>query len=275
MKLRVVPASRGWVWVRQGLMLSRQQTLGFISLLGLVVTLGMVMMAVPVIGPIVVVTAMPAAWMAFMLASRRALMGQRITPAVLIEALIDPTTRAQWLRLGSMYALATVVVMLLASMLGPDMDTLVKAMEAAQDSEEAFSDPVLINSMLWRMGLTIPVTLAFWHTPALLHWGRIPVGKALFFSAVASWRNLGAFVVYGACWAALVIMIGLPVQAIASMVSEPVLSTMVAASAGLWLASAFYASLYFSVVDCFEATADDGSTNWSVPEAKPVDPIKP
>lgn len=272
MKLRVVAASRGWVWVRQGIMLCRQQSLGFVSLLGLFITAAMVLMAVPVIGPLVVVAAMPAAWMAFMLASRRALSGQRITPGVMIEALKDASTRGQWLRLGALYTLATVVVMLLASVLGPDMEALVKALEEAKDSQEAMDNSVLISSMLWRVGLTIPVTLAFWHTPALVHWGRISVGKALFFSAVASWRNLGAFAVYGACWAAVILAVGLPVQAVVSIIPEPTIATMLVAAVGMWVMSAFYASLYFTVVECFDASkASGGDDDWT-PEDDTVKP---
>lgn len=247
-------------------MLSRQQTLGFVSLLGLFITGALVLMAIPAIGPLLVISAMPAAWMAFMLASRRVMVGERITPGVMIEALKDPITRPQWLRLGSLYALATVLVMVLASYLGPDLESLAKALESAKGSEEALSDPVLIQSMLWRIGLTLPVSLVFWHVPALIHWARLPLGKALFFSAVACWRNLGAFTVYGACWVAMVLLVGVPIQLVAAIIPEPVIATMFAAAAGLWVASAFYASLYFSVVECFDASRDDGSQDWSVEE---------
>lgn len=274
MKLRVLPASRGWVWVRQGVLLCRQQTLGFVSLLGLFLTGALVLMAVPLIGPVIVISAMPAIWMAFMLASRRVMLGQRITPSVMIEALADPQQRPTWLRLGSLYAAATVVVMVLASYLGPDMEALGKALEAAQASEDAIGNPVLIQSMLWRLSLTLPVSLVFWHTPALIHWARLPLGKALFFSAVASWRNLGAFAVYGLSWAAVIALVALPIQAIAILVPEPTVATMAAAAAGLWLAAAFYASLYFSVVECFDARKDDGTQDWS-PESEAKPAVKP
>jgi hypothetical protein len=264
MKLKVVPASRGWAWTRQGLLLSRQQPLGFVSLLGLIITAAMILMALPLIGPLIVISLMPVVWMAFMLASRRALTGQRITPGVLIEALADPATRPQWLRLGGAYTVATMVVMALSSVLGPDMDAMVKALEAAKDSQEALDDPVLLSSLLWRVGLTLPVSLVFWHTPALLHWAHLPAGKALFFSAVACWRNLGAFLVFGASWLALIVLVGLPIQAIAALIPEPTISAMVAAAAGLWLVGAFYASLYFSVVECF-----DNGQDWQAPQPPP------
>jgi hypothetical protein len=270
MKLKVVPASQGFAWMKSGVQLCLKQPLGFVSLLGLLITGAMVLMALPLIGPLLVVTAMPVVWMAFMLASRRVLQGQRITPNLLIEPLKDPVQRRQWLRLGGLYAGATLIVMVVAGLLGPDMADLAKAIEAAEKSESVLNDPTVITSMLWRMGLTVPMSLLFWHTPALLFWGRIPPVKALFFSAVASWRNLGAFAVYGVSWIGALLLVGVPLQLLAAVVPEPLIVNMVAVAAGLWVAAAFYASLYFSVVECFE---DPGTTE---PGLQPPgdDPLK-
>ena len=46
------------------------------------------------------------------------------------------------------------------------------------------------------MALYLPLSLAFWHAPALMHWHRVPPAKSIFFSLVACWRNLLAFVGY-------------------------------------------------------------------------------
>jgi hypothetical protein len=107
--------------------------------------------------------------------------------------------------------------------------------------------------MAWRMALTLPISLLFWHTPALVLWGRQPVAKALFFSAVATWRNLGAFIMYGACWLGVMLAIALADRALLALIPEPLVATTVAMIAGMWMAAAFYASLYFTVVDCFDA----------------------
>ena len=39
------------------------------------------------------------------------------------------------------------------------------------------------------------------------------------------------------------------------------LGNVLAIAGGMWVASAFYASLYFTVVDCFESPADVSPTN--------------
>ncbi len=49
----------------------------------------------------------------------------------------------------------------------------------------------------------LPVALLMWYAPMLAAWHGLPAGKALFFSFVAVWRNLGAFVVYGLGWLAI------------------------------------------------------------------------
>ena len=259
MKLKVVPASQGLLWVRQGMRLCLKQPLTFVSLLGMMLTSAMLLMAVPLLGLFVVVAAMPVVWMVFMLASRQVAAGQRVTPLLLAEPLRSAPQRMQWLKLGALYALATVVIMVLAGLLGPGLGELATALESVDGAQAAWSHPVVQASVLWRLGLTVPVALLFWHTPALLHWGQVPVGKALFFSAVASWRNLGAFVLYGAGWAGALLALGAAVQLISVVLPVPVLAAMAAVAGGMWWAAAFYASLYFSVVDCFEPDAPHAS----------------
>jgi hypothetical protein len=252
MKLRVVPASRGLSWVQQGLGLCIKQPMGLVSLLGLILTLAMLLWAFQIIGLIIAVMAMPLFWMSFMLAARRVTMSERTSPAVLIEPLRDPTERMAWLKLGAMYALGVVAVSLLASALGPSMEALSDAVEAASKSDVPTTDPVILQSVLWRVALSLPLSLAFWHTPALIHWAKVPPVKALFFSVVASWRNLGAFVVYGACWLAVLGAGAAVVQVISAIAPDSIVSTLVVVFTGMWIAAAFYSSLYFSVTDCFE-----------------------
>ena len=252
MKLRVVPALRGWHWARMGLQLGLRQPFALMSLLGLFVTAAMLMMVVPILGPIVIVAAMPVVWMGFMLATQRLLHDERITPGVMIEAVREPERRKAWLQLGGLYVGATVLVMVIAGLIGPDLQALGQAVEEVEAGRDALDNPAVVSSLLWRFALAVPMSLLFWHTPALVHWARVPPLKALFFSAVASWRNLGAFVVYGACWVGVVLALGVPLQVLAAVIPEPTIVNIVAVVAGMWVVACFYASLYFSVIECFE-----------------------
>lgn len=254
MKLRIMPARMGLTWIGHGLRACIRQPLGFVGLLGLVAMAALMLIGIPVIGPLAVVALMPIVWMGFMLASRRVLADQRVTPGVLIEPLKDgpPSMRITWAKLGGAYVLGTLLVMQLANAFGPGSEALATALESAKQASDVFDNPDVRADLMWRMGLTLPLSLVFWHAPALVYWGKLPVLKALFFSTVACWRNLGAFILFGLGWFGIAVAVAVADRALIAMVAEPMLVNTVVTMAAMWLASAFYASLYFTVVDCFE-----------------------
>lgn len=267
MKLRINPASQGFAWARQGWQVCARQPMAYAGLVGMVIAGALLLAGIPLIGPIVVVGLMPLAWMGFMLATQRVVVQERLTPGVMVDAVKSPgPTRAAFAKLGIAYVVGTFVVMLLAQLLGPGAEALAEALEQASSTEEVMADPRFVQDMAWRLGLTWPLSLLFWHTPALTLWAKLPLGKALFFSAVACWRNLGAFVVYGASW--LVAMMGLALLArvVQETIAMPMLANMLTFAGVLWLVSCFYASLYFSVVDCFENPKQAGDASPSEAE---------
>jgi len=272
MKVKDVPFMQGLQWVKTGLKLGVSQPLGFAGLLGLVLTVGMLLLMVPILGLIVIVGLMPLMWLVFMLAARQAEQGQRVNPFMLFQHITQswqvPPRKKHWVQLGLMYVAATIVVMLLANLLGPDVEELAKAMEKAADdaaSADALQDPVLVQSLLWRIALTWPVSLLFWHTPALLHWGQVAPLKAVFFSAVVCWRNLGAFVTYGLGWVAVILALGLPLQLLGALLGPGMWLQALAIAMGLWVVSAFYASLDATVGDCLDWDASPHAENTSPP----------
>jgi hypothetical protein len=263
MKLRLVKASQGLVWVRQGVLALKQQPLGYLGLLGLLGMVAILLLALPArLGAIVVVGLMPMGWMAFMLATRRVMTGQKVSPGVVAELFRAPkATRKDLLLLGAAYIVATLAVLQIGGLLGPDAEEIEKITSATGDMAVVLGNPLVQQDMLIRMLLTLPISLMFWHTPALILWGNVPVPKALFFSAVACWRNLGAFVIYGLGWGGLMLALGLLDRALASVIPAPALIDGLAMIAGMALASAFYASLYFTVVDCFEPKEAAGTAD--------------
>src|SRR5690606_33070674 len=197
----------------------------------------LLLFSLPVLGTIVWVAAMPVVWMAFMLASRRVLQGQRITPAVFVEPLRapnPPSMRVQWAQLGGAYVLGILLVMLLAELFGPGSEALREALTSSASMADGLDHPDVRMDMLWRAGLPAPLTLVFWHTPALLYWGRQPILKALFFSMVACWRNLGAFVVYSLGWIGMVVALMLLINLVAALIPIPWLINTVFSMALMW-----------------------------------------
>ena len=114
---------------------------------------------------------------------------------------------------------------------------------------------------MWAfLAVYLPLSLLFWHAPALVHWHGVPPVKSLFFSIVACWRNMGAFTLYGLAWmgvfagggilmsvlsAVLIVTLGEAAAAIAAGVM--VLAVMV-------MASMMFTSTYFTFRDCFTPT---------------------
>ena len=54
---------------------------------------------------------------------------------------------------------------------------------------------------MWvSMALYLPLSMLFWHAPALVYWQQIEPLKSLFFSFMACWQNKGAMLVYLLAW---------------------------------------------------------------------------
>lgn len=279
MKLQSSKFSDGWQWVSQGLRIAAKQPLSFAGLLGLMLTVAMVLIMLPWLGILALLGLMPMMWLLFMLASQQAVAGERVNPWVLMGRVKQSLNQAgqmrAWLILAGLYIAANVLVMLLVSGLGGDSDALAVAMEQANTATSSgtteaskpadtavINDSSLLLSMGWRIMLTWPISLLFWHTPALLYWGKVSPVKAIFFSAVACWRNLAAFIAYGLGWTAVLVGLTLSMRALSALLGEGSFVQFLSVGVGLWVLSAFYASLYFSVTACFsiDQTADASAT---------------
>ena len=129
-------------------------------------------------------------------------------------------------------------------------------------------DPQLQFSLLLRLAVIVPLSLLFWHAPALIHWGGVPVVKSLFFSAVACWRNLGAFVGYGLAWSVVVLAFGAITTMLFVFIGQPQLVPLAVMPAALMFSTVFYASLYFTFIDCFsppDAAAEENDRDPASP----------
>jgi hypothetical protein len=96
------------------------------------------------------------------------------------------------------------------------------------------------------------MSMMFWHAPALVHWYGIPPVKSMFFSAVACWRNLGAFAVYLLAWAGVFVMCAAIILTVSTALGGSELSAAVLMPGALLMSAMFFTSVYFSVKDCFE-----------------------
>lgn len=246
MKLKLVPARQGALWVRQGLRTFFQRPMSF-TLLFLIYLF---------VAPwLLVVT--PLASLGFMIATQRALAGRIPQPDVFIEPLRAGRDRA-WaqLRLGLAYAAAAASLLWLFNQVGgTELQAASEVMmkgSSPEDANRAFSGAnVQAAAWLLLIGLAL-LSVPFWHAPALVHWGRMPAMKAVFFSVVACWRNKGAMLVYALGWAAVSMLFAVVSTLVAALLGAPQAAFAAMFGAMLVLSSAFFASLYFTFTDSFE-----------------------
>jgi len=159
-------------------------------------------------------------------------------------------------KMGLAYAVASIAIIWLSDLVdGGKFEALQEAMASGKEDATAIAtllgDPQLQIGLLLRFGLASLLSLPFWHAPALVHWGEQGVGKALFFSTVACWRNMGAFSVYALVWGGLILLFGIVANLLAALLQQAQLIALAAVPAGLLFSTVFYTSLYFTFSDCF------------------------
>ncbi|MCW7536366.1 BPSS1780 family membrane protein [Aquabacterium sp. A7-Y] len=264
MKLRLVRARRGTLWVQQAFRVFFRQPLAFTALLFIALFAAFLLLVLPLVGPLALLTLLPAGTLGFMIATHQAENGERFPmPGVFIAPFRVSRANAKALiQLGVAYALASLFLMLVLQWLEGDSTALQQAMERGQVGGEVLADPAFQRSLLLRALLALPLSLMFWHAPALVHWGGVSAVKSVFFSVVACWRNKGAFVVYAITWAGVLALFGLLSSLVFSLLSAPQLVPLAAYPAALMFMTVFYISLYFTFRDCFELELpDDNNTS--------------
>ena len=152
--------------------------------------------------------------------------------------------------LGLIYALCFVGVMGISTLVDGGDFAQLYLVGGTLDAETVM-EPDFQNAMWLSMMLYLPLSLVFWHAPALTHWHGVPVGKSLFFSAVACLSNWRAFLMFGVMWTGIFMGTTLIITLIGSLLGDGEFAAMALLPAMLMMASMFFSSTYYSFVDCF------------------------
>lgn len=266
MKFQHVPASRGALWVRQGLAAFATRPLAFSGLLGLSLFASFALAFVPLLGPFLLLGMFPLLSLGFMIATRMTLAGQVPLPTVFIAPLrADRQRRRAQLWLYAGYALAAFLIWLLTyTIAGSRMIELQQLLYSTNTTPEMIdarlSDGHLQLGMLVLFVLSSVLSVVWWHAPGLVHWGGMSASKSLFFSLVACWRNRGAFIIYMLVWFGAVLAAVILVSLVSSLLGQVEIGKVLMLPVWLMVMSAFYASLFFTFADSFELeSADTGS----------------
>jgi hypothetical protein len=246
MKLNIVPARTGVLWVKLGFQTFMRQPLALTGLFFMYMVAVLLLAQIPVIGTLISGMLVPAATLGLMAAAAQASKGRFPMPSVLLSAFRAGRQRARaMLILGAIYAALSLAATELATVI------------ADGRSLAAGEGPEIDSVTLVALGLHTPLFLMFWHAPALVHWHGVTPAKSLFFSAVACLRNLPAMLVFGLTWMALFTAMGTVLGLIGGMIGGAAGARAVMTPVALLAAAMFSASVYFSFRDSFLANGGE------------------
>ena len=251
MKLNVVPAKTGSLWVRQGIRAFWKQPLALTGLFFMFMASMSILSIVPVLGGFLALMLLPAASLGLMAATREVDLAKFPIPLILIAGFrTGADGKKNMVVLGLIYALCFVGVMGLSTLVDGGDFAQLYLVGGTLDAETVM-EPDFQNAMWLSMMLYLPLSLVFWHAPALTHWHGVPVGKSLFFSTVACLSNWRAFLVFGLMWTGIFLGTTLIITLIGSLLGDGEFASMALLPAMLMLASMFFSSTYYSFKDCF------------------------
>jgi len=255
MQAAKLPARAGWQWIRDGLVLFRRQPLPiFTWAMSLSLTL-MLASLLPPIGPLLIVILVPVIGFLTLSICRHIDAGRAVTPHMWLQPLQRKGLFKRLVGMGALYGALSLIVGLL--IFWPAMTSLsdelvrdVLSTGELRDLMVALQTPLIIFTIA-----NLLISAVFWYAPAMTGFFGLRIMQAMFFSAVACWRNKSAFLVYGLSWggvflgldmgidwaAALLLALGLP----------PSVIVLLQIPANVAVAAVLYCSVLPSYVSVF------------------------
>lgn len=252
MKLHLVPARVGLYWVKLGVKTFFRQPLAMSGLFFMFMATVSVLSLIPLLGTVISLVLVPAATLGLMAATREAVQGRFPMPSALISGLRGkPVQTRNMLILGALYAAGLLLVLGVATLFGGEAPPPVDP-NAADVTAEMVRASLANQGLLAGLVIYLPVLMAFWHAPALVHWHGVSPGKSLFFSFMACWGNKGAMLFYTLGWVGVFMLVGLFMSLLGALFGGAGALNIVLYPAVLFMASMFHTSIYFTFVDSFD-----------------------
>ena len=274
MKLNLVPARTGATWVRLGLKTFWRQPLAFISLFFLLMALISTVSLLPLLGSVLAPVLLPFMTLGLMVATSVACTdnaegvgtaghAQRPTGSAMFVAVVA-AMRTEWrslVKLGVISAVYFVLAVLLTTFI--DGGQLAKAYLL----DEALTPEIMASSdfqvaRMFLMCLNLPLSLAMWHAPALVHWHGVEPVKSIFFSVVAVFRNFGAYALFGLAWLGVFLLAGIAMGLVATVLigvgsvggggAAAAIGNVLIVGSALVLAAMSMSSTWFTFRDSFD-----------------------
>lgn len=259
MKLQLVTARSGIRWVRSGIRTFLRQPLAFTGLFFIFMAVMSVMSLVPVLGNVLALALLPGATLGLMAATKEAAKGKFPMPIVLLSAFRAGRSQMQaMMTLGGLYAAAFLAVLAISALADGGKFAQMYLYGGTMSAQTLQAADFQMATLV-AMALYLPLSLMFWHAPALVHWHGISPVKSLFFSFVACMRNFWAFTVYGLVWMGVFLAAGLIVATLAAVVGGTEVVPAIMFPLAMLMAAMFFTSLYFTFEDSFAVSDGEPS----------------
>jgi hypothetical protein len=206
-----VPASEGIQWLRRAWAITRANPLavhaGMFSYLLLVVITGIV----PVVGQFLPLVAVPVLYVGLMSIYRAVARKDPLSIKLIFSGLSPKPVAVALLIMGVIYAAAILGIFAATSLVDDGLLMRVIMGEETLDPKTV-NQSLLTTSAAFALLLYVPVSWLFWMAPQFVAWHGMGVAKALFYSLVGCWRNIGAFILFFATAGSLLLAAALTVS---------------------------------------------------------------
>ena len=251
MKLNIVPARTGITWVKLGFKTFWQQPLAMSGLFFMFMALLSVATMVPLIGAALALALLPAATLGLMAATQEATKGKFPMPSILISAFRAGKQRVRAMAiLGALYAAGFLALMAVSALI--DGGQFAKLYLVGGKITEDMVQAADFQAAMWvTLALYLPLSLLFWHAPALVHWHGVSPVKSLFFSLMACYKNWAALTIYGLIWTLTFMLAMVLVTLVAALLGNPTIAALALFPVALIMMAMFFTSIYFTFRDSF------------------------
>jgi hypothetical protein len=247
MLINSVSAGTGVRWLRDGGRLLKRQPLGLPAMVVVYLMMLLVPAMIPLVGIAVSGVLGPFATVGLMQCFRDAAAGRPPGINQFGQSFRDPVRRLNLFRLGLINAALLMAVAMLAALVLP---------ESAGEAPPQTVEQLPVQALLVQLLLYSPVMALMWFAPLLAGWHDMTPGKAMFGSAVACFRNLGALLVYGLAVLALTMGVSVVLMTLVSaLVSSPEVMSFFVAPIALVLMTIVQGSFYPMYLSIFSSQA--------------------
>jgi hypothetical protein len=249
---RRVSIGHGLQWISSGWGFFKRNPIGWILLMGLLLAIWVVLLSIPMLGPLLFNLLFPVFFAGLMLGCRAMEQGGKLEFGYLFAGFRENAPAL--VSVGGIYLVGMLLVIAIVTSSGglprlPD-EPKPEDVAALQSELRKMRGPILAG-----MALLVPLLMLTWFAPLLIVFRKMTLLPALKTSLSAIVRNLAAFLLYGVGIFFLWLLATLP---IAGSARNPLIDVLTIVALVVVL-SIIFGSIYASYMDIFEHPANDPS----------------